>query len=738
MPNLSLLTLLSIILFLISYYPHLTTTAVLLQSEKPILFVGGYPIDPKNNLANPLTIPGANSSHREYEGWEWFVKFRNPFGEYGALRWEPTFVSNELEFYALAILTFIHAKRHGARYMWLWWTTVAHGLMTELVSYWVEPIDNFWHAQSMFMFFGQREPLHIMCLYPGYIYTASVAVSRLHITERCEAAAMGLFVVIFDLPYDIIGIKNLWWTWHDTDANIRDRHYWVPWTSYYFHMTFACAFNLLYHVTRRYFVGLSGLYSRDDLQRMPYAQQKMADNWWGEFKALAITGMCSMPFGILQFVPGYHFCKDALGIHAEVTTIGLGSIYGLILFYGLMHNRPVNYLEHGEREIRRGHKKKGEGKWYYDEAFIAVCMHYFHYMILVLFAHPGQLQVLGMHQEQGFAPNPTKTRDQDRGCDFKRNLTYPYPFTDGAFWPFRVEVLQQIGLPVDKPPLNQYLPFPSVTVWKRPYICPYGNQLFDEKVVSFNCAMGKNQPWIGNGHSWYWICGTDWDSGDGSTSHFEYILVVWGICIFGLNVYAQAFCYPRTLYEQFFELCEFPKYYKTNNPDILVGKFEDKRINDITGKEEYLVQELRGTDGKELREVWRERDDIIQDAVGPVYAERGGLFGVFHDTYGKSTMERVRLMESYDHSHDRLKLFDTREERRPVGGITYVKGYAQPYAVDGDDENEQHYTQNGSGSMDSPVVVKKKNTVTMSSSKTTTRASSSSSGRSKTPVKRRG
>jgi len=69
------------------------------------------------------------------------------------------------------------------------------------------------------------------CLYPGFIYTASVAVSRLHISERTESAAMGLFVVIFDMPYDIMGIKNLWWTWHDTDANIRDRHYWVPWTS---------------------------------------------------------------------------------------------------------------------------------------------------------------------------------------------------------------------------------------------------------------------------------------------------------------------------------------------------------------------------------------------------------------------------------------------------------------------------------------------------------------------------
>lgn len=128
-------------------------------------------------------------------------------------------------------------------------------------------------------------------------------------------------------------------------------------------MTFAAAFNLIYHIARRRFVGLSGLYSIDDLQRMPYAQQRIADNWWGEFKALLVTGLFSMPFGILQFVPGYHFFKDALNVHAEVTTIALGSTYGLILFYGLQHNRPINYLERGEREERRGVKRSGTGRW---------------------------------------------------------------------------------------------------------------------------------------------------------------------------------------------------------------------------------------------------------------------------------------------------------------------------------------------------------------------------------------
>lgn len=201
---------------------------------------------------------------------------------------EPSFFTNELEFYILAILTYMHAKRHGGRYVWLWWTTIAHGLMTECVSYWHESIDNFWHSQSTFMFFGQREPLHIMCLYPGFVYTASVAVERLGLSELCESCAVGLFVVLFDIPYDIMGVKLLWWTWHDTDANIRDRSFWVPWTSYYFHMTFACAFNLIYHKARRHFVGISGLYSNDDLQKMPFAQQRTAENWWGEFKALVV------------------------------------------------------------------------------------------------------------------------------------------------------------------------------------------------------------------------------------------------------------------------------------------------------------------------------------------------------------------------------------------------------------------------------------------------------------------
>jgi hypothetical protein len=244
-------------------------------------------------------------------------------------------------------------------------------------------------------------------------------------------------------------------------------------------------------------------------------------------------------------------------VHAEVTTIGLGSIYGLILFYGLQHNRPVNYLEHGERELRKGHKRSGKGRWYYDEAFIGVCIHYIHYMLLAVFSNPKDLQVLGLHQEQGdYVANPTSdpkrcdnfnpNADPNK-CDYINCLTYPYPFTPtGAFWPFVRE-----NLPAFVTELTGFAGLPDVTVWKRPMICPpnaNGTSPLLEENFNFKCPMARRQQWIGKRHEWFWICGTDWDSGDGSTSHVEYILVVWGICIFGLNLYAQGEFYYTLLF----------------------------------------------------------------------------------------------------------------------------------------------------------------------------------------------
>ena len=48
-------------------------------------------------------------------------------------------------------------------------------------------------------------------------------------------------------PYDLTGIKYLWWTWHDTDAPIAHRLLGVPVGSTVWVITFTASFQ----VTRR-------------------------------------------------------------------------------------------------------------------------------------------------------------------------------------------------------------------------------------------------------------------------------------------------------------------------------------------------------------------------------------------------------------------------------------------------------------------------------------------------------
>ena len=53
--------------------------------------------------------------------------------------------------------------------------------------------------------------------------------------------------MIFDLPLDVMCAKHLFWTWHDTDPNLEDRHLEMPWTNFNFQLTFGAAFFILFH-----------------------------------------------------------------------------------------------------------------------------------------------------------------------------------------------------------------------------------------------------------------------------------------------------------------------------------------------------------------------------------------------------------------------------------------------------------------------------------------------------------
>ncbi|OXA45718.1 uncharacterized protein LOC110856826 [Folsomia candida] len=305
---------------------------------------------------------------------DWLVKVNDPREIWKA---QPTYLISEWTFITIGLLTFIHSQRVGGRFRWLWLTTVLHGLIVENVTFWTPVINNFWHSQTTIVLLGRRLPLHIICLYPTFIYTASVCVSRLRLGTLANALAVGLSVVLIDIPYDIMAVKFVHWTWHDTDPNIYDRHYWVPWTSYYFHATFAAAVTYAFHFWRR-------TLCQNDPEN-PWVSDKRVSR---ELLASVLTALCGMPGGVIQFLPLYHPLHDFFGIHTENCVITLFVIFFLIAWKN--DRKPVV-----------GSRPMGKSGWKINELVLALILHYSVYLGMALYGDPQHEVSVGLHEKIG-------------------------------------------------------------------------------------------------------------------------------------------------------------------------------------------------------------------------------------------------------------------------------------------------------------------------------------------------
>ncbi len=131
----------------------------------------------------------------------------------------------------------LHAHRRGeARPLFAWLSVLAYGVTMEILSY--HAFDNFKHARFDVMLYGGRMPLYVVWLYPLFLYTAIQAIARLGLSRAVEPFAVGLAIVLLDVPFDILGAGE-WWSWSATDPNLRARWLDVPVTSYYWHLAFG-------------------------------------------------------------------------------------------------------------------------------------------------------------------------------------------------------------------------------------------------------------------------------------------------------------------------------------------------------------------------------------------------------------------------------------------------------------------------------------------------------------------
>ncbi|XP_064388139.1 uncharacterized protein LOC135336304 [Halichondria panicea] len=317
-------------------------------------------------------------------GWEseerkWFILFRSPVEIWAD---NPTYLACELVFYVWTFLILRHACKYRGRCLLLLMAALFHGLVTESLSYILPDIDNFWHGRTMVMLLKQRLPLHIMLFYPCFHYTTNMAAANLKLPWWAEPFAVALGDLLLDIPFDILGIKLIWWTWHDTDPNIFDRTYSVPWTSYIFHLTFAASFTFLLNSSRWLFTGSSD-------------KEKMTNNYFSEFACVIITACLSMPMAaLLQFTPLYHAFHDMHGVHTEVCVCVIVGLYVMLAWSG---DRGTGM------EARNGTQGAGHRKRHsvFNELSLAVVIHYLFYIVLVFVASPESYRSTGPHETVG-------------------------------------------------------------------------------------------------------------------------------------------------------------------------------------------------------------------------------------------------------------------------------------------------------------------------------------------------
>ncbi|XP_077301908.1 uncharacterized protein LOC143922518 [Arctopsyche grandis] len=300
---------------------------------------------------------------------DWLIQFNNCENLWEA---QPTFLISQAVYLLGGFLTLIHALRKGGRWPWLWLATICHGLVVEIICYNLPDVDNFWHSQAPIMLFGNRLPLHIILLYPVFIYQASYTVSKLQLPGWAEPFAVGLTTVLIDLPYDIVAVKFLHWTWHDTDPNIADRHYWVPWNSYYFHATFAASFTFWFHLSYNFFGSK--------------VEKWQSKGFFKELRTVLMTSLLGMPGGVLLFIPLYHPLHDLLGIHSEVTFFMLLTLFLVIAWSGDRTQRD------------RNPSRVGVFDWM---LILYIISHYATYLGFTIWGQPEAEVSMGMHEPIG-------------------------------------------------------------------------------------------------------------------------------------------------------------------------------------------------------------------------------------------------------------------------------------------------------------------------------------------------
>ncbi len=148
--------------------------------------------------------------------------FSNPADQWSVM---PSFLLGEYLFYACAALAFTHAWKQGAERTQAPARVVPAALLAgtanDMIFMALPLVDNFWQAQGTIMLTPRLPAVHPLRLRLLHVRSRRVSVWRLGLPPLARAALTAWPAACSTPPTTSPAPSSCRWTWHDSDAPIR-------------------------------------------------------------------------------------------------------------------------------------------------------------------------------------------------------------------------------------------------------------------------------------------------------------------------------------------------------------------------------------------------------------------------------------------------------------------------------------------------------------------------------------
>lgn len=299
---------------------------------------------------------------------------------FGLLQENVSLISMEVVSYLAAFVQMLHIHSSGKRNATM---LIAAALQSILLDQlWFRQTR--WHAQAWLMLIPERLPVFFVLHQAQAYYMAFVATSRLRIDNVLQPLAMGVLVMLLLFPFEMLGSKFIWWTWHDTDPMLHDRFMSVPIHALFYHMCFGISFHAAHQALQM--TWLRGDYYEEE-------------HWRREWSYVALLPLLSLCCGTIVAVLFYHVFVQLLNIQMAAWFLIFVGIC-LVLLWMADRERDEQCVQESLAPV-----DAYDSDWLYPTIDHAVNQMLFIFsfvlLILILLVDPSEIISVGHHQPLG-------------------------------------------------------------------------------------------------------------------------------------------------------------------------------------------------------------------------------------------------------------------------------------------------------------------------------------------------